>query len=145
MKKIEPERIESKRFEKNIKLFKTLAILAFLVAILKVILTPDILTGGGKLLDFGIFLFPIFLFFEYRRKAKNWYGQFIEWGENDITYKTREKEITIIPYESISDISIKLDEIILTSNQNSFKIMIEVMPNTANSSRYELDELPQMI
>ena len=113
----QPIRIENKRFEKNIKLFKVLAIIATILAVYRILSTPDIFTGTGKLMDFGTTLIPIILFFEYRRKSKNWGGQFIEWTNEHLNFKTRHSERTSIANTSITGIEIKLDEILVSTSE----------------------------
>lgn len=108
------DRIENKRFEKNIKLFKWLAIISIIPIIGKLILNPEILTGKGTFLDYAINFIPVFLFFEYSRKAKNWGGQFIEWKEGKISFKLRKVSENTIEYSNIESIEIKLDNIIIT-------------------------------
>jgi hypothetical protein len=119
-------RIENKRFEKNIKLFKVLAIITAILAVFRIISNPDMFSGTGSLLDFGTMLLPIVIFFEYRRKAKNWGGQFIEVSDTELNFRTRKNEQSTILLNSITNIEIKLDQIILkTSDAGEQSIIVE--------------------
>ncbi len=119
-------RIENKRFEKNIKLFKILAIITSILAAGRLITNPGIFSGSGTIFDFGTMLFPIVIFFEYRRKAKNWGGQFIEVSDTELNFKTRKNEQTTVQLNSITNIEIKLDQIILqTSDAGEQSIIVE--------------------
>ncbi|MEP5792398.1 MAG: hypothetical protein ABJ313_15785 [Cyclobacteriaceae bacterium] len=119
-------RIENKRFEKNIQLFKILAAIIAVLAVFRVVSNPEIFSGTGTMLDFGTLLLPIVIFFEYRRKAKNWGGQFIEVSDTELSFKTRKNEQTTVQLNSITDIEIKLDQIVLqTADAGEQTIIVE--------------------
>ena len=119
-------RIENKRFEKNIRLFKILAILTAVLAVSRVVSNPEIFSGTGTLLDFGIMLLPIVIFFEYRSKSKNWGGQFIEVTDSELCFKTRKNQQITVQLGSITNIEIKLDQIILqTTDSGEQTIVVE--------------------
>ncbi|WP_226389698.1 hypothetical protein [Penaeicola halotolerans] len=119
------DRIENYRFEKNIKFFKWGAIITLLLAVFKVAFTPDILDGGGKMADFLLTLIPIGLFFQYRSAAKKWGGQFIEWKENEISFKSRKYNLTTIHLSNIESIDIRLDVIEIRTSEQKLDINIE--------------------
>lgn len=119
------DRLENKRYEKNIKFFKWVAIGSFIAAIARILSEPNILTGAGKTFDYVITLYPIGLYFQYRKTAKNWNGQFFEWKQNELKFKSRKYDKTIIAYTSIKSIEIKLDFIYIETTENSFEINIE--------------------
>ena len=119
------DRIENYRFEKNIKFFKWGVGITLILAVFKIVLTPDILNGGGKMTDFLTTLIPIGLFFQYRSTAKKWGGQFIEWKENEISFKTRKYDSTTIKMEEIQSVEIRLDLIIISTLQKKYEINIE--------------------
>lgn len=126
MIKISPERIENKRFEKTIRLFKILAISSVAIVGLYILSTLIFFNGEFEFVNFSGFLFAIGFYFEYKRKARTLGGQFIEWTENEISFKTRQKEAIVINYESITDIIIKLHEIIIKTDDNEeHKLYIE--------------------
>lgn len=122
--KSESFRIVNKRFEKNIQAFKILAILTAVLAFIRVMTNPEIFSGTGKMLDFGTMLFPIIIFFEYRRKVKNWGGQFIEVTNSELSFKTRKNEQTTIQLSTIKNIEIKLDQINLQTSDMDEQIII---------------------
>lgn len=107
------DKIENKTVERKMKFLKWCAIITLILALLRVYMVPSALSRVGSAFDFIIFLLPIYLFYEYRKNAKNWKGQFIEWNDNEIKYKTREEQTTILKYEQIQSVDIKLDEIII--------------------------------
>ena len=129
--KTEPFRIENKRFEKTIRLFKILAILAAILSVFRIATNPEIFTGTGligigRIVDFGIMLMPVIIFYGYRRKAKNWGNQFIEISDSKLSFKTRKNKQTNIQFNSIKNIEIKLDQIILnTSDHGEQTIIVE--------------------
>lgn len=119
------DRIENRRFEKNIKFFKWAAVITLVLAVLKIAFTPDILKGGGETADFLTSLIPIALFFQYRSTARKWGGQFIEWKENEISFKTRNYDHTTIHLSSIESIDIRLDIIEIKTSEQKYDINIE--------------------
>jgi hypothetical protein len=119
------DRIENKRFEKNIKLFRWLAVLTLIIAIIKISLDPNIFNSSGRKFDFIISLLPISLFLQYRQTANKWGGQFIEWTENEISFKSRKYDNTIINLDDIDEILIKLDTIEIRTKNKNFVINIE--------------------
>lgn len=119
------ERLENHRYEKNIKFFRWLAIASAGLALLHIGLNPQILNGDGKALDFFNLLLPIVFYFQYYKTAKNWKGQFFEWRENEIEFKSRKYPRTIISHKELLDITIKLDLIILETTKTTFEISIE--------------------
>jgi hypothetical protein len=128
MKVITPviDKIENKTVERKMKFLKWSAIIMLILSLLKIYMNPDIFNKVGSSFDFIIFLLPLYLFYEYRKNAKNWNGQFIEWNDNEIIYKTREEHTTILKYVQIQSIDIKLDEIILNTKEGEQrKIYIE--------------------
>ncbi|MAC95917.1 MAG: hypothetical protein CMC96_10475 [Flavobacteriales bacterium] len=92
------ERIENKRYEKNLKLFKWGAILSLALAAIRIAIEPKILSGIGSTIDFILLLYPIPLFILYYRTAQKWGGQFIEWKEDEISFKSRKYDKTTIPF-----------------------------------------------
>lgn len=131
-------RLEIKRFEKNIKFFKWGAIITLLLAIIRIVFDPSIFNGTAKLGDFMMSLVPIMLFTQYRKTAKRWGGQFIEWNEFQIIFKTREYDKTTVEIEDIESIDIKLDTIIVRTKQNDYEINIE--DYTAYEDRLQLKD-----
>lgn len=123
------DKIENRRFERNIWFFKWSAIITLLLAILKIIFFPEIFDGSGKAGDFFLLLLPISFYFNYKRTAKNWGGQFIEWAENSISFKTRNYASTIIETKEIKNIDIALDVIRIQTSEKEFEISIEDYTN----------------
>lgn len=119
------DRIENHRYEKNIKLFKWCAGLALLLAVFRIAITPDVLTGGAKSFDFLTTLIPIGLYLQYRKTAKNFGGQFIEWSENEISFKSRKYKHTIIKLSNIESINIRLETIEINTPEKNYAISIE--------------------
>ena len=110
--------IESKRIEKNSKLFKYLTIATVFIAVFKIILRPDILAGEGSTIDYAISLSPILLYFLYQSKNSKHKGQFIKWTQNTIEYKSKDIENSVaIP--DIQDIKINFDDITLLLKDGS--------------------------
>ena len=64
-------------------------------------------------------------FIQYRKTAKKWSGQFIEWSDSQILFKTREYDKTTVELDDINSIEIKLDRIILRTKEKDFEINIE--------------------
>src|SRR5690606_25967603 len=95
--------------ERNLKFLKWAAVITLLVAIFQILLTPEILNGGGRMVDFITTLIPVGLFLQYRSTAKKWGGQFIEWKENEVSFKSRKYDHTTIKMEDIVSINIQLD------------------------------------
>lgn len=123
------DRIENRRFEKNIRFFKWSAIITFVLAVIKVIAFPEVLEEKGKTGDFFLLLLPIALYMNYRRTAKNWGGQYIEWTKDNISFKTRNHSSTIIEIRKISKIDIEFDVIKIYTSKKQFKISIEDYTN----------------
>lgn len=119
------DRIENTRFEKNIKLFKWVAILSFLLVIVRILFDLEIMNGGGKLSDLFTSLIPVGMFFQYRSTAKKWGGQFFEWKENEVEFKSRKYDKTVVTHNSIIQINIKLDIIEIKTNDKLYEINIE--------------------
>ena len=105
------ERIENNRIEKFSKTLKILAIVTVVLAIGKVFLKPSILIGAGNLLDYLICFSPLYFYFDYKRKTKNWQGQFIEWRVDSFEFKTRNTSNILVPYNLLESIDIKFDQI----------------------------------
>ncbi|WP_420580490.1 hypothetical protein [Reichenbachiella sp.] len=125
-KSFEEFRIENRRFEKNITLFKTLAILTGILAVFRLIISPEILSGSGSLFDFGTMIIPVGLYIEYRKKAKDWGGQFIETTHDTLNFKTRMSKLTTVELDTITSIQIKLDQVIIgTTESEELTIHIE--------------------
>ncbi len=118
-------RIENRRYEKNIKLFKWLAIASLILIVARLSLDSSILTNGAKLGDLISTLFPLAFWFQYRITAKKWGGQFFEWRQNEIEFKSRKYERTTIPFDSIKEIDIRLDIIEIKTVNQLFEINIE--------------------
>ncbi len=118
-------RLENKRFEKNIKFFKWGAIITLFLAIIRIAFDADLFQGSAKLGDFMLSLIPIMFFIQYRKTAKKWSGQFIEWSDSQILFKTREYDKTTVELDDINSIEIKLDRIILRTKEEDFEINIE--------------------
>lgn len=101
------ERIENNRNEKNLRLFKWGAILSLVLAAIRITIEPQILSGVSTI-DFILLLYPIPLFIIYYRTAKKWGGQFIEWKEDQISFKSRKYDKTNVPLSEIKSINIHL-------------------------------------
>jgi len=130
------ERIENKRYEKNLKLFKWGAILSLALAVIRIAIEPKILSGIGSTIDFILLLYPIPLFILYYRTAQKWGGQFIEWKEDEISFKSRKYDKTTIPLSDIKSINIHLHIIEIETLNAKYKINIE--DYTAYSERVQL-------
>lgn len=116
------DKITTNRVEKNENLFKGLAIATFILAILKIVIKPDILTGNGSIIDYLISLLPIYFYYNYRSKTSKHKGQFIEWRENILEFKSKDSHEKI-DLEKITDISIHLDLITITLSDRTTKIL----------------------
>lgn len=119
------DRIENKRFEKNINFFKWSAAITLILALAKISFNPNIFNVSGKASDFMISLIPIFLYIQYRNVSKKWRGQFIEWTENEISFKSRKHDNTSINLTEITSINIKLDIIEIETKRENYSINIE--------------------
>jgi hypothetical protein len=119
------DRLDNKHYEKNINLYKWAALITLILAICKIIYTPNIFTGFAKPVDFITSLIPIVIFIQFKRTAKKWGGQFFEWRENEVEFKSRKYDTTIIHYNDITSINIKLDIIEIETKQKKFEINIE--------------------
>lgn len=123
------ERIENKRYEKNLRLFKWGAILSLVLAAIRVTIEPEILSGIGSTIDFILLLYPIPLFILYYRIAKKWGGQFIEWKVDEISFKSRKYAHTTIKISDINSINIRLHLIKIETNKMNYQINIEDYSN----------------
>ncbi len=119
------DRLENRRHEKTIQRYKWGVIISLPLIIARLALDPGILNNGAKLGDLLTTLLPLGLFIQYKATAKKWGGQFFEWRENEVEFKSRKFDKTIIPHESILQINIKLDLIEIQTNNNLFEINIE--------------------
>ena len=124
MKAVIVDRIENKKNEKSNRLFLFLAIASVPLAIANIATTPELFQNSWEVIDFLVFLFPVFLFLYYRRRLKKWGGQFIEWNKTGILYKARETSTTEIKYESIEDLSINLETIVFKLKDGSDKTLL---------------------
>lgn len=70
-------------------------------------------------------LIPITLFLQYRKTAKKWGGQFIEWSDHQILFKSRNHASTTIELADLEAIEVKLDFIILKTKETKYEINIE--------------------
>lgn len=132
------QRIENKRYEKNLKLFKWGAILSLVLAAIRIAIEPEILSGVGSTIDFILLLYPIPLFILYYRTAKKWGGQFIEWKEDQISFKSRKYDKTTVPLSEIKSINIHLHIIEIETLKAKYEINIE--DYTAYKDRIRLKE-----
>jgi|GEM_PF-1243751 hypothetical protein len=115
MKGIKYERIENKGFEKTVKTFKILTIISLSIVVL-LFLTDHVF----KVTDIGYvnlsgFIFVVGFYYDYRKKVKTLGGQFIEWSENEISFKSRQEETKTIKLDSIKKIEIKSSEVLLNT------------------------------
>lgn len=129
------QRIENNRNEKNLRLFKWGAILSLVLAAIRITIEPQILSGVSTI-DFILLLYPIPLFILYYRTAKKWGGQFIEWKEDEISFKSRKYDKTTILLSDIKSINIYLHIIEIETLNAKYKINIE--DYTAYSDRVQL-------
>ncbi len=112
------DKIENNRYEKNIKLFKWVAYLSIIpigYKLVTIFISSEFKTNAYDLISLAI---PLILFFNYKRTAKNWGGQFIEWNNDILTFKTKDIKEIIISIENINKIEIKLDSILILTNEN---------------------------
>src|SRR5690554_4269932 len=130
------ERIENKRYEKNLTLFKWGAILSLALAAIRIAIEPEILSGIGSTIDYMLLLYPIPLFLLYYRTAQKWGGQFIEWKEDEISFKSRKYDKTTIRFSDIKSINIHLHIIEIETLKAKYEINIE--DYTAYSDRVQL-------
>jgi hypothetical protein len=61
------------------------------------------------------FIFVVGFYYDYRKKVKTLGGQFIEWSENEISFKSRQEETKTIKLDSIKKIEIKSSEVLLNT------------------------------
>lgn len=121
------------------KLFLWLAILGITIVCIQIILYPEILNERSRLLDLIVFLFPIGFYLQYRRKAKTWGGQFIEWAPDYVEYKCRQNKSELVRLNTLINIDIKLDEVILTLTDGKEKT-ISLEDYTEYSDRIKIKE-----
>ncbi|MCE3228234.1 MAG: hypothetical protein K0S32_2785 [Bacteroidetes bacterium] len=114
------DEISIDRIEKSRKFLFYGAIVTAIIAVLKIFMNPEILTGGGKLADYLISLLPIYLYFSFRKKTSSRKGQFIKWTENSVVFKSRGSENQIL-LTDIHNIKITLDNIDLHLKDGSTK------------------------
>lgn len=97
-----------------------------IILALKVFTRTNHFSTIGYLLDCLLMVFPIYLMFRGLRNFKGRTGQFIEWREFDIQYKLKEYDsVKIISIETIMNINIGLDKIIVETTINNYIIDIE--------------------
>jgi hypothetical protein len=84
----------------------------------------DVINGERQVIDYLFTLMPIFFYLKYRHTAKNWGGQFIEWNDNTIKYKTRQTKETTLQISDIKTINILLDKINFELKDNSERTLI---------------------
>jgi hypothetical protein len=119
------DRLENRRYEKTIKRYKWLVIITLPLIIVRLALDPGILNNGAKLGDLLTTLLPLGFFIQYKATAKKWGGQFFEWRDSEVEFKSRKYDKTIISHESILQINIKLDIIEIQTKNKLFEINIE--------------------
>ena len=83
------DRIESNKLAKKKPLFLWLAIIAIVVAAIRLWTEPALLTGNGKLADFTLLLLPVGLYINYRSRLTKWGKQFIEWDQEVVRFSSR--------------------------------------------------------
>lgn len=111
---------------KNLKFVKLFGVIAAIPAIIKIISKPEIFIGAGNVLDYFIVAYPIIMFLAYRRNINVVSNQFIDFNDDSVTYKTRNKKPVKVMNADISDIRIELDEIhIQTFDSEWQKVSIE--------------------
>lgn len=120
-----PQRIENRRFEKNLMFFKWSGIITLILAIIRVAFDDSIFNGTATIGDFISLLIPIVFFLQYRKTAKKLGGQFIAWTDNQLLFKTRDLNKTTLEIDTIEAIEIKLDAIIIKTNEAVYKLNIE--------------------
>jgi hypothetical protein len=125
MDKIVIDEIKSDRVEKFEKLFRNLAVITTFLAMARLALRPEILTGNGSTIDYLISLSPILFYASYKSKASKNTGQFIKWTETSIKYKTKDTHGDIV-ISDIKSIEINLDIInIVLKDASNHSINIE--------------------
>lgn len=114
------DRVESKRAEKILLFIKISSITFLFLIIMMAIKTKNVRLSDFR--GFGwssVMLANAYTVFSKRK------GQFIEWREDEIEYKTRSEEATI-ETKDIKNISIHLDVISIKSFQNqNYEINIQ--------------------
>lgn len=126
------DRLETNRAEKSNKLFFYLGLGAFVLLVLKIYFNPNKLGSTGFWFDLLVMALPIYLMYKGYKTTKNRVGQFIEWQENQISYKLREDSTKqTIPLESIENITIGLEEVRLKTTRG------ERVLNIADFTDYE--------
>jgi hypothetical protein len=88
------DRIETNRAERSNKLFFYLGLAALVLLASKICFNHHKFGTAGFWLDLLVMAFPIYLMYNGYKTTKSRIGQFIEWQENQISYKLKE-DITI--------------------------------------------------
>ena len=112
------DEIKTDRIEKFGKLFFYGAIATAILAVFKICLNPEILTGAGKFSDYVITLLPIYMYYNFRKKTSKHKGQFIKWTENYVEFKSKDNQSTV-QYQDIQTVNIGLDNIAINLKDNS--------------------------
>ncbi len=68
---------------------------------------------------------PFILFWQYQKKYRVKGTQFIAWNTESIRFKTPEIPKTEVPLNQITAITIRLDEITLETEENSWQLNLE--------------------
>lgn len=110
-------RIESRRFANYMQFFKIGAIISTIVVTMYLILKLAVFDGQVEYINLAGYAFAFSMYYEYKRKAKAWGGQFIEATGSVLSFKTRKNEQTTIRLDTITNIGIKLDQIILQTTE----------------------------
>lgn len=105
--------------------FKWSGIITLILAIIRVAFDDSIFNGTATIGDFISLLIPIVFFLQYRKTAKKLGGQFIAWTDNQLLFKTRDLNKTTLEIDTIEAIEIKLDAIIIKTNEAVYKLNIE--------------------
>ncbi|MFT6718717.1 MAG: hypothetical protein ACJAY8_001113 [Sphingobacteriales bacterium] len=119
------DRIENKRHERNIKLFKWGTIISLLHLVIRISCGIAFVDAGFDLADLVSVFVPISMLYHYFSTSKKWGGQFFEWREKELEFKSRKYDTTTISHSSILQINIKLDIIEIQTQDSIFTINIE--------------------
>jgi hypothetical protein len=120
-------RIEAKGMNKMIKQLKWVAIGSLSLLIIRVLFLTDNFSELN-FLDALLFLSPLLIYLRYRKEFDKKIGQYIEWSDNIIKFRTKDIENQIL-INSISSIEIKVHQILISTDDHNYKIDIEDFKN----------------
>ena len=105
------DRIDEQRHKLASKYFSGISIVGLLVSVVALAMSPDLLGDISALSLIIMAAILILIIIAYRYRAQKYGGQFIEWTEDSIIFKTRQRSSHSVQIEQIKEIDIQFDTV----------------------------------